>query len=899
MSEKKLMLVDGNSILNRGFYGLQGNKLLATSDGLYTNAVLAFINILYKYLEEEKPEYLCVAFDLRVPTFRHKEFEGYKAKRKVMPHELVVQVPIIKQVLDALNIRRLEYEGYEADDILGSISLCAEARGIQVIIITGDRDSLQLATETTRIKLPITRAGRTETEEYDYGRVVERYSVTPVQFIDVKGLMGDQSDNIPGVPGIGEKTAIDLIKKFGSIENVYDNVDHVDKISVKEKLLANRELAFMSKRLATIDRQMPHLCDVEDLKRGQPDQTVLYELFKRLEFKSLIEKFKLDKNSDMVEEVYIQKQVKCICDINELKALKEIILSSKEFSIYYFFDKAESFDIRLTGLSISWGDGQSSYISLCEYINEEGFLNEFRDIFEDGSILKFGHDLKGLSTYLKSKGIKLNGISFDTLIGAYIIDPSRNSYTISELMEEYFHVKIQSIESLAGKGKNYIPFNKIPVEKISQMAGAYSEAVLSLRKYFNNVMSENGQQELYYEIELPLVEVLSEMEYWGFRVNMYDLKSFSIELQEKISSLTLEIFRLAGEEFNINSTKQLGVILFEKLGLPALKKTKTGYSTDAEVLEQLSTSHEVVPMLLEYRQHMKLKSTYVEGLLSVINPNTGRIHSSFNQTVTATGRISSTEPNLQNIPIKLEMGRKIRKVFVPENSDYVLLDADYSQIELRILAHITNDENMISAFVNNEDIHTSTASRIFDVQMDSVTSAMRSRAKTVNFGIVYGIGEFSLSKDLGITRKEAKKYIDEYLDEYPRVRQYMHEVIEKGIELGYVTTLFNRRRYLPELKSSNHAIRSFGERMAMNTPIQGSAADIIKIAMVRVHRELKRRNMKSRLILQVHDELIIETFREEEEKVAAILKNSMENAAQLSVSLSVEVKSGNNWYETK
>lgn len=899
MAENKLMIIDGNSILNRAYYGLKGQYMLKTSEGLYTNAVYGFLNIMFKFLDEEKPQYICVAFDLKAPTFRHLEYDGYKAKRKGMDPELVAQVPLIKEVLDAMNIKRLEIEGYEADDIIGSVSLCAEEDGKDVIIVTGDRDSLQLATSTTRIKLPITKAGKTETEEYDFDKMTEKYGVTPTQFIDVKGLMGDTSDNIPGVPGIGEKTAFELIKKFESIENLYENLDQVDKKGVREKLEANRELAYLSKRLATIERKMPKQCGLEELIIKEFNKDKLYDIFKRLEFKSLIDKFKLTQYLEPQPTLEKAIQVEYIDDLSKIKALKNHIISFKEFSFYYFIDKVETFTTRLIGMGISYCKDKAVYIEIKDSSFEENFLNEFREVFEDASIKKFGHDVKTFIVYLKTRNIKFKGLSFDTMIGAYLINPSSDTYSISELAEEYLHKSIQPIESITGKGKSYIPFADISLEKISATAVTYSDAIFNVWKILDEKINENTQNELYYDVELPLVVVLADMEYWGFKVNIEDLKKFLIELEDKIGVIELQIYKLAGEKFNINSPKQLGVILFEKLELPAFKKTKTGYSTDAEVLEQLSGKHEIVSSILEFRQLIKLKSTYAEGLLNVINPNTGKIHSSFNQTVTVTGRISSTEPNLQNIPIKLEMGRKIRKVFIPSNSDYILLDADYSQIELRVLAHITNDENMISAFENNEDIHISTASKVFGVPKEEVTSTMRSRAKAVNFGIVYGIGDFSLSKDIGVSRKEARKYIDEYLNNYPNVKQYMQDIVVMGKQDGFVATMFKRRRYLPELTASNFNIRSFGERIAMNAPIQGSAADIIKIAMVKVYNELQGKNLKSRLVLQVHDELIIETFKDEQIEVAEILKSSMENAAYLKAPLSVEVKSGENWYETK
>ncbi len=896
---EKIMIIDGNSILNRAFYGLQGAKLLTASGGLHTNAVYGFINILNKYLEEEKPEYLCVAFDLKAPTFRHLEFEGYKAKRRGMPEELAEQLPVMKEVLDAMNVKRLELEGFEADDIIGSISLCAEERGMETVIVTGDRDSLQLASEKTRIKMPVTRGGRTETDEYDGGKVFDKYGVTPGQFIDVKGLMGDTSDNIPGVPGIGEKTALELIIKFKSIENLYENLQAVERNSVREKLQANKELAFMSKRIATIDRNMPFLCDVSDLKRSEFNHEVLYELFRRLEFKSLLEKMDIRPPTPAANKKETCCRVEILDIMSGVAGLKKRIVNAGRITVYYIMDKAGSPDGRLAGFLFMVEPEMGYFIRLDEGLSEEMFLYEFRGIFENPEIKKTGHDLKTLIVYLKWKGILFRGLDSDTMIAAYIVNPSSDSYGVSRLATEYLEMSLEEPKDLAGRGKNYVPYRDISAETLAASAVASCLAVYRLSGILEGIIRQNDQEKLYRDIELPLVEVLADMEYRGFKVNAEGLRQFSRELDAKITGVTDEIYENAGEEFNINSPKQLGVILFEKLGLPALKKTKTGYSTDAEVLEQLAPMHVVVSKILEFRQLVKLKSTYAEGLLNVVNPATGRIHSSFNQTIAATGRISSTEPNLQNIPVRLEMGREIRKVFIPEDEQYLLSAADYSQIELRVLAHITGDANLIEAFRRNEDIHTATASGVFGIPKDQVTSLMRSRAKAVNFGIVYGIGDFSLAKDLGITRKEARKYIDEYLDRYPGVRQYMQDTVKNGRENGFVATLLNRRRYLPELKSSNFNMRSFGERVAMNAPIQGSAADIIKIAMVMVYNQLHKHKMKSRLILQVHDELIIETFIDEKAKVEEILKDCMENAVTLDVPLLVEVRSGKSWYETK
>lgn len=895
MSSEKILVVDGNSILNRAFYGLSKTAMLTTADGLYTNAVFGFLNILQKFLNEEKPKYVCVAFDLKAPTFRHIEYEQYKAHRKGMPDELRVQVPLVKELLDALSIARVEIEGFEADDILGTISLNAQKQGIEAVLLTGDRDSLQLASATTRIKLPVTRGSQTETEEYDVGRILEKYGVTPNQLIDVKGLMGDTSDNIPGVPGIGEKTALSLIQKFGSIEALYENIDQVDKKGVREKLIANKGLAETSKRLATIHREIDNLQNFDVFLSKEYDKQKLYALFKKLEFKSLIEKYGLSDVPVAQTAESLKTEHINITDISELESYTSAIKESSKMAVYYNITANGLMD---TLCIYACSDAYApAIINFSDKLSWEQAIVGLRDLFEDSTVKIYGHDLKKLIKFLKINGINPQGIEFDTMIGGYLMDPTRSTYTLAQLAEEYAKIEIVPLELLFDKhGARLLNEQQNSADNILA-AGVTAIYKLSLR--LGEIIDNNGQHQLYYDIELPLVEVLADMEMHGFKVDVESLRAFSAELDKMLVLLENEIYMLSGEEFNINSPKQLGVVLFEKLNLPVIKKTKTGYSTDAEVLEQLSYKHEVVERILEYRQLTKLKSTYAEGLLNVINPETHKIHSSFNQTVTATGRISSTEPNLQNIPIKLELGRKIRKVFIPTSNEYLLLDADYSQIELRVLAHITSDPNMIAAFVNNEDIHTTTASKVFGLKPEEVTPLMRSRAKAVNFGIVYGISDFSLSKDIGVTKKEAKKYIDDYLEKYRNVREYMHDIVRDGKENGFVTTLFNRRRYLPELKSSNFNVRSFGERVAMNTPIQGSAADIIKISMVRVYTELKKRNLKSRLILQVHDELIIETHRDEQQEVSALLKDCMENAVSLKVPLLVEVKSGETWYETK
>ncbi len=901
MNTGKLMIIDGNSILNRAFYGLQGRYLLQTTDGFYTNAVYGFLNIFFKYMDEEQPEYVCVAFDLKAPTFRHIEYDMYKADRKGMPDELAVQVPVIKEVLDAMNIERLEKEGFEADDIIGALSLSAEKKGFETVIITGDRDALQLASQKTRIKIPSTKSGKTKTNEYNYDAVKEKYEVTPLQLIDVKGLMGDKSDNIPGIAGIGEKTALNLIKEFKSIEELYENLERVSSDSVRKKLVNSREIAFKSKRLATIERNIPGMIEIEKLKREDFDNDRLFELFKRLEFKSYINKLELRQRS--ISDGYglsekVSGNFSKIDTLQELKELKKQITGERKLAVMYFIEKEDLFKKRLEAVSIAWKPDEAVFITVSS-IGEKIFIDNFRDIFEKSDIEKIGHDIKPFIVYLKNKDIIPKGFVFDTMLAAYMADPSKATYDISELSEDYLEKTLEPLEILNINEIGISGSSDMDIKKIAENTCIYSIRLLELWESLKLTLKELQQESLYYDVEFPLIYVLADMEIRGFKVNREILVSFSEELKAGIDILKGEIYKDAGEEFNINSPKQLGTILFEKLGLPVLKKTKTGYSTNAEVLERLSNKHDIIQKILKYRQFVKLKSTYVEGLLNMINPVTGKVHTSFNQTVTATGRISSAEPNLQNIPVRLEMGKKIRKVFVPENTEFILTSADYSQIELRVLAHVSQDENMITAFMNNEDIHASTASKIFGIPQEEVTPLMRTRAKAVNFGIMYGIGEFSLSKDLDITRGQARNYIDGYLDRYPGVRRYMNNVVEEGRGKGYVTTILNRRRYVPELKSKNHNIVEFGKRIAMNTPIQGSAADIIKTAMVKVADEFAKRRLRSRILLQVHDELIVETFIKEKEQVADILRKCMEEAVNLKVPVKVDINTGNNWYETK
>jgi DNA polymerase-1 len=870
------MLIDGNSLLNRAFYGLLGPKMLSNSEGLYTNAVYGFLNILIKLLKEEKPAFLLVAFDMKKPTFRHEHFEKYKAHRKGMPEELAMQVPVIKEVLDGMNIKRFEIEGYEADDIIGTYAKLGEQAGLEIVIVTGDKDALQLASQTVRIKIPTTRMGKTDTAEYDDKEVFNKYGVTPLQFIDVKALMGDPSDNIPGVAGVGEKTALDLIARFDSIEHIYDNIEELDiKPRIKGLLLENKDMAFLSKKLATIDITVPvdlQHCDCELKEYNLP---VLLPLFKKLEFNSMAEKLGITQAKEPKQnEAKFESSL--VANKVQLLEISEQIKRSGQVAYSLIIDNTS----QIEGISFSWQDNKAAYIDLSQSDQREDLYKIVKDILNNKNIKKYAFNAKPHYSIFDRIGIDIKNIDFDVMIAAYLVDPAKEKYNLAALGRELLNIELTDFTD------------------ISKINSSHAMLTFKLTSFLKQRLKNDGQEKLYYEIELPLTRVLADMEKEGILVNAVMLDTFSEDLNKKIESLSKDILELAGENFNINSTKQLGAVLFEKLGLPVVRKTKTGYSTDAEVLENLAAKHPIIEKILEYRQMVKLNSTYVEGLKNVISPVDGRIHSNFNQTVTVTGRISSTEPNLQNIPIKLEMGRQIRKVFVAPKG-YTLIDADYSQIELRILAHIANDANMIGAFRQNKDIHRKTAAEVFNVNESQVTPSMRSSAKAINFGIVYGIGDFSLAKDLKITRKEAKEYIDNYFANFSGVKKYLDDTVKKAKETGFVSTLLGRRRYVPEITSSNFNIRSFGERIAMNMPIQGTAADIIKMAMVKVHQELKNRNLSSKLILQVHDELIIEAKNEEVEEVKELLRCCMEDAIALNVKLDADIHTGENWYEAK
>ena len=871
---ERLLILDSNSLLNRAFYAIPE---LTTTDGVHTNAVYGFANMLFKMKEELRPDYVVAAFDKKGPTFRHKEYEEYKAGRKKMPEELAEQFPLTKELLNLLSITRYEMDGYEADDIIGSLAKFAEKNDIEVFIVTGDRDALQLA--SNNINVVITKKGVTETAVYNYNTFIEEFGVTPTQFIDVKGLMGDKSDNIPGVPGVGEKTAYKLIQTYGSIEEVLNNIDNISGKKLKENLENNRELAIFSKKLATIITEAPIEFDLDEIKsQDNYNYEELKRFFFKLQMKSMIDKLPVSEGSEEIAEKDEDFNFESVTDAD---AFLELCNKLEDICyITYEVANGERYsEIKLDKLYITSKD-LTYYIDFNNMLSSMGeeAVKGLKDIMEKENLKKVIHNGKSLITILNKLNIEIKDFIFDTAIAAYLINSARSSYDLLTLVNEYLCEDVKG-EDITLEGKlNY------------KLKDVYS--------YFKEKIEEEDMEELYYKVEHPLIYVLSSMESLGFKVNKEMLDELAAKFKEEIITTEKEIFDLAEEEFNINSPKQLGKILFEKLDLPVIKKTKTGYSTNAEVLEKLQEKHEIVPKITYYRQITKLNSTYVEGLKNVIDVD-GKIHSTFNQTVTTTGRLSSTEPNLQNIPIKYEMGREIRKVFIPDNEEDILLSCDYSQIELRVLAEMSKDENMISAFKEHSDIHRKTASEVFRVPVEEVTSLMRSRAKAVNFGIVYGISDFSLSQDLHITKKEASEYMEIYFDRYPKIKGYLDSLIEEAKEKGYVLTILNRRRFIPEIKASNKIVKALGERLAMNAPIQGSAADIIKLAMVNVYNKIKEKSLKSKIILQVHDELILNVKKDELEEVKALVKEEMENVLKVSVPLEVDINLGKTWYEAK
>ena len=883
--DKRLIIIDGNSIINRAFYALPD---MTNSEGLHTNAVYGFTRMLFKIIDDYKPTHISVAFDKKAPTFRHKEYADYKAGRKKMPDELGQQLQPLKELLDTFNIHRMEMAGYEADDLIGTVAKMGEDNDFEVYIVTGDKDAIRLASNKTTTL--ITKKGVGEVEEYNYDSVVERYEMTPTQFIDLKGLMGDKSDNIPGVPGIGEKTGIKLIKEFSSIENIIENIDQL-KGSVKKKIEENKEQAIFSKKLATIIRDVPIEISLDELSYGDYDKKAVIEEFKKFGFTTLIKQVLAmdDIEGESTVEEKIELKISHLDNVLEFK--KEVEKTNKLF-IKTVSKVGNILEQNLMYVFLS-ADGENIY-----YINDEE-LELIKDIIFNEEIKKIGYNLKDDYLAFKPYNIEINNMFFDIAIGEYLIDSkSSTSYECSDIAMKYLTKKIKSQEELLGKGAKAKKFSDLSLEELSTYFGEILNTVYNVYPMMEKTFKDMDMEYLFYDVEMPLVEVLGSMEYCGMAVDKNQLNELGNKFKEIISNLEEEIFSLAGEKFNINSPKQLGVILFERLELPVIKKTKTGYSTSADVLEKLRDKHEIIDKITEYRQIVKLNSTYVEGLLGIINPISGRIHSSFNQTITTTGRISSTEPNLQNIPVKTEMGREIRKVFIADEHSK-LVDADYSQVELRVLAHMSGDKHMIEAFQNDIDIHSKTASQIFGVDVNDVSSKQRSEAKAINFGIVYGKTDFGLSQDLNIPVPQAKAYIESYFANYDKIKVFMDDAIKNATDNGYALTIFNRRRYIPEINSSNFMVRNQGKRFAMNAPIQGSAADIIKIAMVNVFTRLKDENLKSRLILQVHDELIVEAIEEELDKVCNIVKEEMESAVNLQVHLDVDLNVGNSWFETK
>ena len=879
MSEK-ILLIDGHSILNRAFYGLPD---LTNSEGKHTGAVYGFLNIMFRILEEEKPDYLTVAFDLHEPTFRHKLYDAYKGTRKGMPPELVEQVPLMREMLTAMGVKTVSMPGYEADDLLGTLARKSEQKGMEVTILSGDRDLLQLATDKVMIRLPKTSKGKTTIENFHTAEVLEKYQVTPPQIIELKALMGDSSDNIPGIPGVGEKTATKIIAQFGSIENAHEHLEEIKPNKAKESMREHYDLAVLSKTLATINTESPLEYSYEEARLGNLYTQQAYELCRRLEFKNLLGRF----DAEAVPENTIEQNFFVCSELSGVEALFEKAARNSMAGIALIADKNNVY-----GLGIALEKEEVYYIPAEGLLSGEYLCEKLRKLGEATVISAM--DIKMLLKYVES--LEPERV-FDLGIGAYLLNPLKSSYTYEDIARENIGgISIPSREELLGKDTYEKAWEKSS-ENMGICACYQAFTAYAAREKTEAKLKETGMWQVYTDIELPLVFTLDSMEKCGICVKGEELKAYGERLSVRIRELEKLIYEKAGEEFNINSPKQLGVILFEKMGIPGGRKTKTGYSTAADILEKLAPEQPVVNDILEYRQLTKLKSTYADGLGAVIEED-GRIHSTFNQTITATGRISSTEPNLQNIPVRMELGRLIRKVFVPEDG-CVFLDADYSQIELRVLAHMSGDEKLIQAYRDAEDIHRLTASQVFHVPYDEVTDLQRRNAKAVNFGIVYGISSFGLSQDLSITRKEAAEYIEKYFETYPSIKVFLDRMVDEGKEKGYVSTMFGRRRPIPELKSGNFMQRSFGERVAMNSPIQGTAADIIKIAMNRVYERMLREGLQSRLVLQVHDELLIETKKDEVEAVSRILEEEMKGAARLAVELEIDMHQGESWYEAK
>ncbi|MDP2943482.1 MAG: DNA polymerase I, partial [Candidatus Omnitrophota bacterium] len=875
----------GNSFCYRAFYAIRN---LSTSKGQPTNAVYGFISMINKIIKEEKPESLAIAFDLKGPTFRHKKFEDYKIHRKPMPDELIEQMPIIKEVVKGYNIPLFEMQGYEADDVLATLAKKAEKKEYEVYIATGDKDMLQLVNSCIKV-YNVHKDGLI----YDKEKVKERYGVGPDKIVDLIALMGDSSDNIPGVAGIGEVTARQLLEKFGSLDKVLSGIDKIESESLRRKLKESMDQARLSKELATVDTDVPLDIDFDELKLKEPDRDRLYELFTELEFKGLM------KNFEPVGQ-QIGGKYTLISDEDELAKIIKELGKCREFALDFETTGTDPLICEPVGVSFCWKEAQAYYVPIKDEAGgfEAGYLlSKLKPVIEDAKKIKIGQNIKFEKALLAVNGVELNGTLFDTMVASYLLNPSKLNHNLGDILQEYLQLRKTPITDLLGKGKGKITMKEVDTETIKNYCCQDSDAAFRLKQVLEPQLGEKDLSELFYEVEMPLVDCLTDMELAGVAIDLDFLSTMSKDLDKQLRVLTSEIHEIAGSEFNINSPKQLGEVLFGKLGLPVVKKTKTGPSTDVEVLEVLSAVHALPASLLKYRELSKLKSTYVDALPELINPKTGRVHTSFNQTVTATGRLSSSDPNLQNIPVKTEAGRQIRKAFIAGRKDCVIMSADYSQIELRVLAHFSGDRELVEAFKEDRDIHAHTASLVFGVDEADVTPEMRSIAKTVNFGIVYGMSPYGLARDLKIEPSKAKEFIDSYFERYGRIKVYFEEMIEEAREKGYVTTILNRRRYIPEINSHNNSLRQFAERTAVNTPIQGSAADLIKVAMINIHRTIKEEGLESRMILQVHDELVFEVRKDEVEQMRKIVKAKMEQAAKLKVPIKVQIKVGKNWLE--
>lgn len=890
----KIAIIDGNSLMNRAYYAMRNPMI--TKEGIFTQGIFGFINMLDKIRKDYEPTHMAVAFDLKAPTFRHKEYDAYKAGRKKMPPELAMEFPLIKDILRAMNIRIVELEGFEADDLIGTIARMGEASGLEPLIITGDKDALQLATDIT--KIIYTKRGVSEFEVYDREAMLERYQLTPDQFIDLKGLMGDTSDNIPGIPGVGEKTATKLLLKFGSIDNLLEHVDEITPKGVKAKVQENAQLAVMSKRLATINTQVPLDYEIDDFIIGEPNYDELIDLYTKLEFNRFLKKLNAASSASGMNS-----------DIGSTVSEKLVLVTADDINMSVVVTEDELKHIRLESETVIKVFGDYNHLAR-PIVDGVAMLSGKNYYYVDGNLFEslaefmgtmktsfVGHNLKKDYYTLMSYGLSDFDTAYDTEVAEYVLNSGRSDYDISVLASEYLHMSLAQEKVFRDEhsqinllGNNNDDFSKYGLETCL--------AIVNIRNAQKPCIEEQELDNVLYQVELPLVEVMAAMEREGFKADREYLANFGDTLNSEIDKLTKSIHGMAGEEFNIKSTQQLGNILFEKLGLPAGKKTKKGYSTSAEVLEKLKGKHPIINEILEYRSLTKLKSTYVDGMIPLIAED-GKIHAHFNQTVTATGRISCTEPNLQNIPVRQELGRKLRCAFVPENEDCTLVGADYSQIELRVLAHMSGDEGLIDAFARGEDIHRATAANVLGVSEDEVTSLDRSRAKAVNFGVIYGMSAFGLSSELHITRKDAEAYINTYFAKHTKVRQFMDEQVSSCKDKGYVTTLLGRRRYIKEIRAIQYMVKQIGERLAMNTPIQGTAADIIKLAMIKVYHALKDQGLKSRLILQVHDELIINTYKDEKDTVEKLLVDNMESAYEMVVALKADLNEGDNWYKLK